>query len=110
MEAEPIQANTEHGESPLVLVVDDDATTVAIVTRWLEQAGFRTTSLASAEALLDALSTTLPDLILLDLGLPGLHGLDALREIRVRHSTAWAAPSARKKVNLLRYRSGKEKN
>ena len=87
MEAEPIQANTEHGESPLVLVVDDDATTVAIVTRWLEQAGFRTTSLASAEALLDALSTTLPDLILLDLGLPGLHGLDALREIRGRHST-----------------------
>ena len=87
MEDGPIQARTEHGEPPLVLVVDDDATTVAIVTRWLSQAGFRTASLATGEALLRALSTSLPDLILLDLGLPGLHGLDALREIRARHST-----------------------
>lgn len=87
MEHPPIRARTEHGDAPLVLVVDDDATTVAIVSRWLEQAEFRTQALSTAEALLDALSTSLPDLILLDLGLPGLSGLDALREIRARHST-----------------------
>ncbi len=87
MTAGPIQVNSGQGEPPLVLIVDDDCTTVALVSRWLDQAGFQTASLSSAEALLEALATSLPDLILLDLGLPGLHGLDALREIRGRHST-----------------------
>lgn len=72
---------------PLVLVVDDDIDTAELVQRWLRRDGFEVEHLPTAEALLDALSRTLPDAVCLDLGLPGMSGLEALSLVRERHRT-----------------------
>lgn len=48
----------------------------------LEQAGYRVNSAATAEAALSQAQVDRPDLVLLDIGLPGMDGLDALRQFR----------------------------
>jgi DNA-binding response OmpR family regulator len=50
----------------------------------LEQAGYRVSSAANAEDALAVAARDLPDLVLLDIGLPGMDGLDALRQFRGR--------------------------
>ena len=102
----PTRARRQHGEHggvPLVLVADADPALV----RWLEEAEFGVVAASTAEALIDALSSSVPDLVLLDLGLPGLSGLDALRETRARHGTVpvvvlAAARQASTVVDLIR--------
>lgn len=63
-----------------ILVVDDDTLMRRSLSLRLEQAGFRASTAASAEAALDQVQLSSPDLILLDIGLPGMDGLEALRE------------------------------
>lgn len=72
---------------PLVLVVDDDPESAALVARWLELADLSVQVHSSGESLLEALKTTLPDVICLDLGLPGISGLGVLQVVRQRHLT-----------------------
>jgi DNA-binding response OmpR family regulator len=65
-----------------VLVVDDEPKIVRLVRDFLEDAGFAVASAATgAEALMRA-RTEAPDLVILDLGLPGLDGLDVTRALR----------------------------
>lgn len=65
-----------------ILLVDDDALLRRSLSFNLEQAGYHTTTAASAEDALDIVQITPPDLILLDIGLPGMDGLDALRNFQ----------------------------
>jgi len=65
-----------------ILVVDDDALMRRSVAYNLEQAGYRANSAASAEDALAFSHRDKPDLILLDIGLPGMDGLDALRSFK----------------------------
>ena len=65
-----------------ILVVDDDALMRRSVTFKLEQAGYRTSSAGSAEEALDRAKQDRPDLVLLDIGLPGMDGLEALRRFQ----------------------------
>lgn len=65
-----------------ILLVDDDALLRRSLSFNLEQAGYRITTAASAEDALDIVRITPPDLILLDIGLPGMDGLDALRNFQ----------------------------
>jgi len=65
-----------------ILVVDDDALMRRSVAFNLEQAGYRASSAANAEDALDMSLRDRPDLVLLDIGLPGMDGLDALRSFR----------------------------
>ncbi len=67
-----------------ILVIDDDDLMRRSVAFNLEQAGYRATSAGNAEDALLSLERDVPDLILLDIGLPGMDGLDALREFRSR--------------------------
>ena len=53
----------------------------------MTEASVDTTLLTSAEALLEALKQTVPDLILLDIFLPGMNGLDALEQLRKDEKT-----------------------
>lgn len=65
-----------------ILLVDDDALLRRSLSFNLEKAGYRVSTAASAE---DALALTRrdpPNLVLLDIGLPGMDGLDALRHLR----------------------------
>jgi DNA-binding response OmpR family regulator len=65
-----------------VLVADDEPQIVAIVRDYLEHAGFSVLVAADGEQALRAARTGGPDLVILDLGLPGLDGLDVLRSLR----------------------------
>ncbi|MEM9491927.1 MAG: response regulator, partial [Myxococcota bacterium] len=77
----------DHHAPPLILVVDDDPGYSALVQRWLQRSNFRVETHSDAESLLDALSRTLPDAVCLDLGLPGMGGMEVLPLIRQRHRT-----------------------
>jgi two-component system alkaline phosphatase synthesis response regulator PhoP len=65
-----------------ILVVDDEAKIVQIVSDYLSHAGFRVISAADGLSALAQLRSAAPDLIVLDLGLPGKDGLDVTREVR----------------------------
>lgn len=65
-----------------VLVVDDEAKLVQVVGDYLRDAGFDVSTAADGAAALMAAHSRPPDLVLLDLGLPGTDGLDVAREIR----------------------------
>jgi DNA-binding response OmpR family regulator len=52
----------------------------------LEQAGYQVRTAASAEDAIDSVRFTPPDLVILDIGLPGKDGLEALREIKAQHN------------------------
>ena len=67
-----------------ILVVDDDALMRRSMAFNLEQAGYRASTAANAEDALDLARRESPDLILLDIGLPGMDGLDALRAFKNR--------------------------
>ena len=69
-----------------ILVVDDEPEIVRVARDYLEHAGFATLSAADGPAAIAAARARKPDLIVLDLGLPGLDGLDVARSIR-RDST-----------------------
>jgi DNA-binding response OmpR family regulator len=65
-----------------ILIVDDDALMRRSLTFNLEQAGYRASSAATAEDALAFARRDPPDLALLDIGLPGMDGLDALRHFK----------------------------
>jgi len=62
-----------------ILVVDDDTLLRRSLGLQLEQAGFRASTAESAEDAIPLARRDPPDLILLDIGLPGMDGLDALK-------------------------------
>jgi two-component system alkaline phosphatase synthesis response regulator PhoP len=64
------------------LVVDDEPKIVEVVGDYLRSAGFSVTSAADGEGAVASARARPPDLVLLDLGLPGLDGLDVARELR----------------------------
>jgi len=65
-----------------ILIVDDEPKIVRLVADYLEAAAFATVSARSGDEALMRVRTDAPDLVVLDLGLPGLDGLDVTRSIR----------------------------
>lgn len=65
-----------------VLVVEDEPQIAALVRDYLEHAGFGVMGAADGEAALALARRTRPDAIVLDLGLPGMDGLDVVRALR----------------------------
>lgn len=65
-----------------MLVVDDDPTISDVVRRYLEQAGCRVGLAADGPAALQAVAAERPDLVVLDLMLPGMDGLEVCRRLR----------------------------
>jgi DNA-binding NtrC family response regulator len=70
------------GRKIRVMVVDDDAVLRKLVSEQVARMGFESAPAASGEEALDALAKSDFDVVLLDIRMPGLSGLDALREIR----------------------------
>ena len=66
-----------------VLIVEDDAGNRALLTHLLEREGFLVHATSDGESGLAAVETTEPDLILLDVGLPGLDGFELTRRLRL---------------------------
>jgi len=67
---------------PHILIVDDEPKILRLVHDFLTAAGFRTSAARSGDEALMRVRTEAPDLVILDLGLPGLDGLDVTRAIR----------------------------
>jgi DNA-binding response OmpR family regulator len=71
-----------------ILVVEDDPDIAHLITRYLERAGFSVTSLASGRDTLTVLTEHPPDLVVLDLMLPEVSGLEICRVARANEATA----------------------
>ena len=69
-------------EVKTVLVVDDELQIVQLVRDYLEHSGFAVLSAGDGPTALRIARTQHPDLVILDLGLPGLDGLDVTRSLR----------------------------
>ena len=67
-----------------ILVVDDDPHIRQLLVFALAKAGFETREAADGEAALDAVGLTQPDLIVLDINLPRMNGLDVCRRVRAQ--------------------------
>ena len=80
-----------------ILVVDDDALMRRSLAYNLEQAGYRASTAADAENALRLARRDAPDLILLDIGLPGMDGLDAMRNFRQEADTPIIFVTARRR-------------
>jgi DNA-binding response OmpR family regulator len=65
-----------------VLVVDDEPGILRLVSDYLEHAGFGVVTATDGSTALTAARTRHPDLVVLDLGLPAMSGLDVARELR----------------------------
>src|SRR3954449_2151320 len=65
-----------------ILVVDDEPKIADLARDYLEHAGFAVRIAGDGEAALAAIRHDRPDLVVLDLGLPGVDGLDVTRAIR----------------------------
>jgi DNA-binding response OmpR family regulator len=67
-----------------ILVVEDEMKIARLVRDYLEHAGYEVVVAGDGEAALASARGRAPDLVVLDLGLPGMDGLDVARELRVR--------------------------
>ena len=65
-----------------VVVVDDDITNLKMAGRILSKNNMRVTALKSGTALLDYIKTNKPDLILLDIKMPGLDGFETMKRLQ----------------------------
>jgi DNA-binding response OmpR family regulator len=80
-----------------ILVVDDDALMRRSTSLQLEQGGYRASTAASAEDALALAQRDRPDLILLDIGLPGMDGLQALNQLKQQTAAPVIFVSARRR-------------
>ena len=71
-----------------ILVVDDEAVLAETIAYNLEQAGYHVITAADGNSALDAARSERPDLIVLDIMLPGMDGLEVCRQLRRENKTA----------------------
>ena len=87
---------TENATPPQrILVVEDDSGMRALLLRVLKENGYHAIGLADGRAMWEALKDAPADAILLDVGLPGVSGLDLCRELRRTSGTPIIMVSAR---------------
>src|SRR5438876_777248 len=81
---QPTQTGLPHppAERPRVLVIEDDATVTEVVARYLDREGFEVRTAADGPAGVRMALSSAPDLIVLDLMLPGIDGFEVCRQVR----------------------------
>jgi len=82
-------------ERTRVLVVDDDATVAEVVTRYLQREGYSVESVGDGCVALERAAADPPDLVVLDVMLPGLDGLEVCRRLRAMAPVAIIMLTAR---------------
>ncbi|MDP6437950.1 MAG: response regulator transcription factor [Gammaproteobacteria bacterium] len=70
---------------PKLLLVDDDTELAAMLHEFLELQGFVVDSVGDGETALEKISEALPDLVILDVMLPGINGFEVLKKLRKAH-------------------------
>lgn len=71
-----------------VLVVEDGLTDMEIISRYLQQAGYKVISATSSEEVQGKIDSNKPDVIFLDVILPGKSGFEICRELKNNPSTS----------------------
>ena len=79
---------TQQRTAPLVLVADDEIHTTHMLELIFEREGYQVKSANDGVAALEYAQHLLPDLILLDIQMPGMNGFDVLQALRDNHLTA----------------------
>ena len=77
-----------------VLVVDDEASWRELLGGFVESLGFRAESASSAEEALELIRRSPPDMVLLDVRMPGMSGIEALAEFAGAHGAAGGVPES----------------
>jgi DNA-binding response OmpR family regulator len=72
----------------IILVVDDDVDVIATIKKSLTRAGYQVTCATSGHAALQTLSLQRPDLVLLDIAMPGIDGIELCHQLRANPITA----------------------
>lgn len=70
-----------------ILVVDDDTNISELISLYLNKEGYETREVANGKVALEVFEEFRPDLVLLDIMLPGADGYDVCKEIRKKHRT-----------------------
>ena len=83
----PAYSNIMKGMEAHILIVDDEPQLVRVLASYLEQSGFRVLTAYRGDEALQVFQAHHPDLVVLDLSLPGMDGLDVAREIRRQGQT-----------------------
>lgn len=71
---------------PSIVLVEDDRRLAELVSRYLENNGFRVTSTARGDQATDQVRMSSPDLVILDVGLPGTDGFEVCRQLRAAYT------------------------
>jgi DNA-binding response OmpR family regulator len=79
-----------------ILVVEDEPSIREVVSLYLRRAGYQVSVVADGDAALESLSAQMPDLVVLDLMLPGVGGLEITRWLRERGDTPIIMLTARR--------------
>ena len=74
--------NSDHTQSPLILIVDDEAVNRLILESNLKRQGFRTIATSSGQECLDLARQEQPDLVLLDIIMPGMDGFQTCQTLK----------------------------
>ena len=69
----------------LILLVEDDSSLAQAFQRPLQKQGYSVNAVATAKAALHVVATEIPDIVILDLGLPDMDGLAVLKSIREKN-------------------------
>jgi DNA-binding response OmpR family regulator len=77
-----VTTNAADGSPLRVLVVEDEAAIRRVITGYLEQDGFAVTEAADGNDAVRQARAVAPDVVVLDLGLPGLDGVEVCRQLR----------------------------
>ena len=80
--------NASTSAAPLVLIVEDEQILAGMVATYMERAGFRTGIVHDGVTAVDRVLSERPDVVVLDLGLPGRDGMEVCRELR-QHSDCY---------------------
>jgi len=83
-----LRSESYHGGRTLILAVDDEAGILRLIRLELTEQGFNVTTASNAEEALSRIESEIPDLVLLDVLMPGMLGIELLRKIRER----WQLP------------------
>ena len=90
--SDPFMRHRLRVRSMRVLIADDHAANRMVLERLLQKAGHSVTSVTGAEDVLDALASADHDAVVVDLHMPGMSGLDMLRQMRVMEAGSARTP------------------
>ena len=77
-----------HMGRPRILLADDDPRVLQVVSRYLDLEGYEMDTVADGESAVETATSAPPDLIILDIMMPGIDGIEACRRIRANAATA----------------------